>query len=458
LFEGLYIYDHWDWTQQYPVIRLDFGEINNETPGSLQQDVEQVILSMAERYGITLTRESAGSFAELIQKLHQSTGRRVVVLVDEYDKPITDHLSDMQTANANRNVLHDFYQVLKAADEHLRFVFLTGVSKFAGVSIFSALNNLNDITLDDEYASICGYTQEELESYFPEYLDNAAAHIGMEREELLEAIRFHYNGYSWNGKTPVYNPFSTLLFFDKRVFDNYWFSTGTPTFLIELLKEHNELERVLKPITVPSSSFSSYDPARISEVPLLFQTGYLTVKDRELVQGVPKYTLGIPNSEVRESLLENLLNAYSAYPIDRMEELRNDMRRQVCEGDAEGLAQSLRRLLANIPYSLHVAQEAYYHSLLLTWMTMLGFDIRGEVMTNLGRIDAVWHQPGLTVVAEIKYHAKTGISGQLRSAMTQIRKQRYYEPYLDGRKIILLAVAFMGREVGCRMEKMGSSK
>jgi hypothetical protein len=453
LFEGLYIYDKWDWTQQYPVIRLDFAGFNHSTAENLQKDIERVISGIAQQYGIVLTREAAGSFSELIQKLHETTGKQVVVLVDEYDKPITEHLLNPDDVAANRKTLHSFYQVLKAADEHLQFAFLTGVSKFSGVSIFSALNNLNDITLDDKYASICGYTQPELENYFADYIDDVAQQVDMSREDLLAEIRVSYDGYSWDGKTPVYNPFSTLMFFDKKRFANYWFRTGTPTFLIELLKKRNQVAPIFNPIHTDEDAFDSYDPDRISEIPLLFQTGYLTIKQMEMTFGRAKYTLGIPNSEVNESLLRYLLSAYSEYPADQVPELKNNMQRQIRNCDVSGFEQSIRSMLANIPYNLHIPSEAYYHSLLLLWLKMLGFDIQGEVLTNIGRMDTVWHQPELTVIAEIKYHAKKKLDTLLNEALTQINDRKYYEKYLH-HKVILMAVAFSGREASCRMMEL----
>ncbi|GHV61108.1 ATPase AAA [Bacteroidia bacterium] len=449
LFDGLYISTQWNWSQRYPVIRLDFGAINNKTAEDLLQDMEQVILGIAQNNGIPLMRRGAGSFAELIEKLHQSTGQQVVILVDEYDKPITDNLLNINVANGNRDVLHNFYQVMKATDEHLRFIFLTGVSKFSGVSVFSGLNNLNDITLNEKYTSLCGYTQSELESYFSEYIDDVAQHVEMSKEGLLAAIRTMYDGYSWDGKTSVYNPFSTLLFFENREFANYWFRTGTPTFLVHLLKKRNQITPLLEPVIATSISFESYDPNCIEELPLLFQTGYLTIKNKVRMNGIPEYTLEIPNSEVRESLLSHLFHAYSDYPGDRIYSMVSGMQQNIKNGDVEGLEQNLRLMLSYIPYELHIKAEAYYHSMLLLWIKMLGFEIQGQVMTNIGRIDAVWQLPKQTVVAEIKFHAKKDTDTLLNEAMQQIHDRRYYEPYID-KKVILLAVAFTGKEVKCR--------
>jgi hypothetical protein len=326
------------------------------------------------------------------------------------------------------------------------------VSKFSGLSIFSALNNPQDITLREEYAAICGYTQKELESNFSEYIDRAAEHLKMTREYLLEQIRYWYNGYTWDGETAVYNPFSTMNFFQVRRFANYWFRTGTPTFLIDIIQRRNSMEGVLEPIVADESIFDEYDPSDISEVPLLFQTGYLTVKQMELTpDGCAEYTLGVPNSEVNSALLKSLLKAYGKYPDDRyIDELRRTMQRQITACDEAGFAGSLEAMTATVPYDLHIPHEHYYHSLMLIWMRLLGFRIRAEESNNLGRSDAVWEQPGLTVVAEIKYHAEKTTDTLLNEAMKQIHDRRYYNKYPG--KVLLLGIAFSGRQTGCRME------
>jgi hypothetical protein len=211
LFKGLFIYDKWNWEIKYPVLRLDFGARSYDTTEVLQKSLIYFIDSSAERFDIILKAPTlSDKFGELIQKLNDKTGQKVVVLIDEYDKAITDYLSDPQKAESNRLELHNFYQVLKAADDHIQFIFLTGISKFSGTSVFSALNNPDDITLNEDYASICGYTQQELESYFDEYIDKIAKKLNQSKNELLDDIKHWYNGYTWDGKTSVYNPFSTL--------------------------------------------------------------------------------------------------------------------------------------------------------------------------------------------------------------------------------------------------------
>jgi hypothetical protein len=459
LFEGLFIYDKWDWTKKYPVIRLDFGGLAFKTPDELEQSLAFFVKSTAKRYNVSLSDAPYKvQFGELIENLHDSTGEQVVVLVDEYDKPIIDHLSNKEKLKANKDILHDFYPALKAADDHIQFIFLTGVSKFSGLSIFSALNNPSDITLNRKYSTICGYTQEELEYYFTDYIDEIAECERMSRNELLEAIKFWYNGYSWDGETSVYNPFSTLLMFDNSKIDNYWFHSGTPTFLMDLLKSRNQIQPVLEPFQVSSSVFVSYDPENIAEIPLLFQTGYLTIKQQVKLSFTSiQYILGTPNEEVKVSFLEYLLNAYTEYPLYQIRELAENMQKQLYNGDTSALEQNLRLLIANIPNILHIEKEAYYHSMFLLLMNVLGFDIHGEIQTNIGRIDVVWQQADLTVVGEVKYSAEGDIDKLLKKAMKQIYKRKYYEAFLD-RKVMLMAVAFRGKEVKCELKNIKTIK
>ncbi|GHT45536.1 ATPase AAA [Bacteroidia bacterium] len=456
LFEGLYIYDKWDWTQQYPVIRLDWTNIEHNSNEEMEEDMSDYLQSIATVNDIKLTRRFAsGRFAELIESLHRKKGNKVVVLIDEYDKPILDSIGTTEAAGI-RAFLQKFYVILKAADDHLKFVFLTGVTKVAKVSIFSVLNSPDDITISDKYASICGYTQEELERDFSKYIDETAVHVGMTREDLLAKIRKMYDGYTWDGKTSVYNPFSTLMFFSKQKFSNYWFETGTPTFLIERLKKRSLAKTVLEPVIVDSSAFDSYDPDALDDVPLLFQTGYLTIKDEKMTDGDSLYTLGVPNLEVRESLMKHLLCAFTQYPVEQLGVLGKAMLQQIRNYDVEGLTNNLRKMLAGVPYTLQPedhATEARYHIIFQVWMTLLGFTIQSERLTDSGRMDAVLLQGEVAIVAELKYHATTKLDTLLDQAIAQIREKRYYEPFID-KKVILLGLAFGGNEVACRIEPL----
>ncbi|MDR0713374.1 MAG: ATP-binding protein [Bacteroidales bacterium] len=456
LFEGLYVYDKWDWSRKYPVIRIDWTQIKHRTPEEIEKDLSAVLKLKARDIGIVLTREYvSGCFGELIEQLYRKTGEKVVILIDEYDVPILDVMGkSSEEIKAMQETLHDVYKVMKGADEYIKFIFLTGVSKFAGLSVFSALNNPEDITLSEEYATLCGITQEELESNFPEHLAAVTGKLSMTREELLDNIRKWYNGYSWDGKTSVYNPFSVLQFLKGKSFESFWFRTGTPTFLIELLKKRNNIESFLQPVLTREAVFSSYDPERLETVPLLFQTGYLTIKEITWDDDNSRiYRLEPPNAEVRRAFTDHLFKAYTELPMEEMSRLYDDMRRQIKTCDNTGLERSLRAMIARVPYQLHIEEEKYYHSLLLVWLYFLGFKVQGEIATNIGRIDAVWELPGVTVVAEVKYSADRPLDKLLDEATAQIHDRKYYEPYLaDGKQIILISIAFSGKEIGCRME------
>jgi hypothetical protein len=381
----------------------------------------------AQKYNIVLSQDTIPTkFKELIENIHLSTGKKVVILVDEYDKPITDNLTDIATADANRQVLHDFYQVLKAGDDHLRFVFLTGVSKFSKVSLFSGLNSPDDITIDNRFSTICGYTQTELESNFTDYICKMAEYNHITREELLNRIRHWYDGYSWDGTNSVYNPFSTLLLFTKRVFKDYWFASGTPTFLINLVKERNEVHLLIKPTQIQASGFDKFNIQTIDTKLLMFQTGYLTIKKvtGDVFSQQHNFTLDIPNEEVRQAIMEHLVGSFASFPDSETGIMRSQMLHALFDGNIAAFEQCVKELFARIPYQLHLPREAYYHSMLLVWLNMLGFKVEAEVSTDKGRIDAVWTWGERIVIAEVKYSARGTTEKLLDEGLAQIKEKK----------------------------------
>ncbi|GHT56455.1 ATPase AAA [Bacteroidia bacterium] len=467
LFKGLWIENNWDWTVSHPVIRLDFGGINNNTAKGLREDLDATICAIARQHNITLTRKGGGGFRELIENLHYAKDQQVVVLIDEYDKPIIDNLTDIKRAEANRTILHDFYQILKAADEHLHFIFLTGVSKFSKVSIFSGLNNLRDITLDAQFATICGYTQVELESYFDPYIEELAQKEKLSKQEAIEKIKYWYDGYSWDGVNFVYNSFSTLMFFGQQEFKDHWFSTGSPTFIVNILKERNDVQSLMVPFQMQDTDFDSFDIQAIDPRILMFQTGYLTIikKEQDPFDSTMLYTLGVPNEEVNRALTRHLLANYAEISLPEINEGCRQMMRQLVSGDSQQFERSLQAMFARIPYQLWGNDEKYYHSMLLLWLNALGFKPDAEMCTDKGRIDAVWTWQERVVVAEVKYAASDGgkdVAGNasttaklLDTALAQIREVRYYERYAgENKRIALLGVAFVGKEIVCRMEEL----
>lgn len=307
LFEGLWIHDHWNWEQKHPVIHLRFSQIAYQLLG-LEEAINRELDRIATGLQLVLGSDNIIlKFRELIEKA--SAKGKVVILIDEYDKPIVDYLDDLAKVEENRAVFKSFYSVLKDADAHIRLLLITGVSRFSKVSIFSDLNNLRDITMAPDSGTLIGITQQELEHSF-------AAEIREMKEKdpgILEKIRQWYNGYTWNGTDRVYNPFSLLNFMTDRMFKNYWFHTGSPTWLVKLMREKYEFK--LDGVRISENSLSNFNVEHIASVPVLFQTGYLTIKTYDQEFGL--YELGYPNKEVESSLLDNLLSAYrDVYPGD----------------------------------------------------------------------------------------------------------------------------------------------
>jgi hypothetical protein len=458
----LYIADKVDWEQRYPVIKLDWSNITHSSAETIERATMAHLQALAASWDITLTQKYAVDyFGALLRLLHQKTGKQVVVLVDEYDMPMLVALSKPpEIIEGIRQFLQNFYRVLKGADEHLRFVFMTGITKFAKVSVFSALNNLVDVTFDAEYATLCGYTQAELESCFAPYLEELAAAHHCDVPEALAEIRRWYNGFSWDGKNSVYNPFSTLVLLLQKNFTNLWFETGSPTFLINLLKKRNDVRLLLEPTPMKQSELNGFDYNSLDTKILLFQSGYLTVKEiaREKFGVEAVFTLGVPNYEVRQSLMEHLTGSFAEYPVGNTISMRGRMMEQLLDGDAAAFETNLKELFANIPYQLHIKREAYYHSLLLLWLNMLGFHVDAEVSTNKGRIDAVWTWKERAVIAEVKYASRGALKTLLDAAMTQITERGYCERYAAShQRVAMLAVAFSGKRIACRMHELSPS-
>ena len=437
LFEGLAAETRWDWTRRYPVIRISFagGEVHSRA--ELDQRIAELIDEHAERQGVTLRNQSlSGRFEELIRRVHAQTGERVVVLIDEYDKPILDNITDRDMAAAMREGLRDLYSVLKGADEHLKFVFLTGVSKFSKVSLFSGLNHLKDLTLDARYSALCGYTDEDVNTVFAPELP------GLDREE----IRRWYNGYNWLG-TGVYNPYDLLLLFDRREFKAYWFETGTPTFLVKLLAEQQFFTPDLSALQSDDSLLSVFDVEHIGAEALLFQTGYLTILSAtpSTPQDEPVYTLGYPNREVKASLNRVLLVGYGV-PDRPAYNARLRLDAMLKTGDVSGMEASLRALFASIPHDWYrnnplAGFEGHYASVFYSHFAALGLDIRVEDATNHGRIDMVVLAYRRVFVFEFKVveHAQAAKGEALR----QVKAMGYAEKYRDrGEPVLLVGVEF----------------
>ncbi|MCE7989569.1 MAG: AAA family ATPase [Caldilinea sp. CFX5] len=435
LFRGLWIEDKLEW-QPSPVILINFNDVSYRTQ-SLAQGLMDYLDELAHELGFTLSAgDPKKKFRELIAQL--STQGKITLLIDEYDKPITDLLENAEKVQENVNTLKDFYSVLKSSEaQHLQFTFITGVSKYGKLSIFSDLNNLIDITVDSRFATLLGYTQQELEHYFADYLDRLAQTFQLPRSEILRQAAFWYNGYSWDGVNRVYVPFSTLLFLELQTFENHWFATGTPTFLIKLLRQKQVPAYSLESITADTKLLNSADVNQISVVSLLFQTGYLTIKRVQRTLQGQVYELGYPNYEVAHAFQQHLLVDYLDTNPDQVNAFLLVQLQQALQAtDIDAFITTLQAVFADIPSRLFLPQEAYYHSVVYLVLRLLGFTIHAERMTNIGRIDAVLVLPDKVYILEFKM-----TTGQI--ALDQIRDKKYAQPFLGGDKtVILLGIAF----------------
>ena len=438
MFEGLWIHDRWDWTSTHPVIHIGMASLGYDAWG-LSRALQLELQKQAERFGLGLAENSEDQmFRELLEKVHASRGR-VVLLIDEYDKPIIDYLGlDAEKAIENRAIFKRFYSVLKDADPHLQFLLITGVSKFSKVSIFSDLNNLTDLTMSSQAASLVGITDEEIRQYFPPYLDRIAARDDFSPEQLQGLIKEWYNGYSWDGTQTVYNPFSLLSFFREGQFRNFWFETGTPSFLLQLMKEQNLFR--FDEVFANEASLSAFGPDHIRLIPLLFQTGYLTIKRKDPA----RFLLGYPNREVQQSMqqyiLGELMHTDPGFTTNPVVEFREALE----EKDLSSAFEVLQGIFSRIPYDLFIAnQEAYYHSLLHVFFEFMGHYFASEVRTSKGRIDAVVQTERDVWLFEFK------LDQPAATAMQQIRERRYFEAFLGtGKTIHLLGVAFSSQQKG----------
>ena len=433
LFRGLAIHDSWDWSLRHPVLKLDFAGGDFSTPARLEAWVIAQLEDQAYAAGID---PPAGHAPERLQRTIRALreaggGSQVVVLVDEYDKPILDVLASPDAARSSRDFLRGLYGTLKTCDEHLRLVLLTGVSKFSKVNLFSGLNNLDDITLDPRFATICGYTDAELDQVFAPELD------GLDRD----AIRKWYNGYGWRGE-PVYNPFDILLLLKNREFGAYWFETGTPTFLLELLSRRGVNSFDLDSMVADDALLSTFDVDRIEPEALLFQAGYLTVRDHEHLPGHRLYRLRYPNLEVRHSLHRSLLNYLCDRGIRPTRWL--SLTQALRAGDMAALEAELRALFAGIPYQWHTRNElaryeGYYASVFYSFLVGSELDVRVEDSSAAGRLDVAVVLDEAAYVFELKV-AERATPG---AALEQLRRRAYADKHRrPGRPVHLVGIHF----------------
>jgi hypothetical protein len=392
LFQNTWIEPRWNWDQKHPVIRLSLDAIGHKETG-LRNGLLLALEKNGQELGIEIIEKNpALAFQELIQKTAAKHGK-AVILIDEYDRPIIDYLGpdELQQAIENRNVLKSFFSILKSEDRNIRFLFLTGISKFSKVSIFSDLNHLYDLSPDPYYNNLCGYTQAEIEHTFAPILAEMPA-------DTIGKMKEWYNGYSWNAREFVYNPFSVLNFFQSREYQNYWFSTGTPTFLVKSLS--NTFQYSLNDLEVDAGVLEAYELDKLEPIPLLYQTGYLTIKEKTAFDTV---ILKYPNREVEQSMLRLLLVEYTqnSSVLPQLAQLSKNLD----QNDLDKVMELIHGLFKSIPSQIFIAnREAYFHSVIYLAFSLLGIYIQAEVNSSHGRLDAVVHTPQRIFIFEFKLH------------------------------------------------------
>lgn len=431
LFEDLWIYDKIEW-EEHPVIKLDFTQYKYQSE-NLEEMIAEDLKGIAQKYNVTVKAEKAWHILrDLVIEL--SKINKVAILVDEYDKPIIDNLSKerIEIAKQNREFLKGFYSPLKGLDAHIKMLFLTGVSKFSRVSIFSDLNHLRDISTGRSFSTILGYTQDELETSFKEEIKRLQNYEEVSKQALLNKIKRWYNGYSWDGKHTVYNPFSILNLFAGNEFDNYWFSTGTPTFLMNLLEQINFDARNLENKKMLPDSVDKYEIDSLELYPLLFQTGYLTIKKR--VGSI--ITLDYPNDEVRNSFQRNILATINKNGISENDILLLEMADDLKAGKTDKFMQKLDNLFSGIAHHTIEKKESYFHSMFYLIARLLGYTTICEIPTSDGRIDAVIQADDYVYIIEFKLSTA-------EEALAQIKEKEYHKPFINSNKTIkLLGVGF----------------
>ncbi len=433
LFRGLRIHGRWNWGRQHPVLRLSFGSGNFSVDGAVGVRTVEELGAIASRLGIeTEGLSPPGQFSNLLRTLHEQFDERVVVLVDEYDKPILDALAKPEVARANREFLSGLYAVIKDCDAHIRFTLLTGVSKFSKVNLFSGLNNLEDVTLDPRFATVCGYTEGDLDTVF------APETEGLDRERVRE----WYNGYNWRGDECVYNPFDILLLFRRREFRAWWFETGTPTFLVDTLLRRGIKSFALDGMVADDKLLSSFDVNEIAPEALLFQTGYLTIEESFSHEERDFYRLGYPNREVRQSLNEALLARLAGAAAGAASQVK--LLSALLDNDLAAVEAEFRAIYAAIPSDWHrrndIAHfEGYYASVFYSCLAALGFSLTVEDASAAGRADLALRCGGRVYLFEFKVAERADEGAALR----QLIERGYAEKYrAAGEPIHLIGVEF----------------
>lgn len=459
LFKDTWIYNSdWDW-QKYPIIHLDFSLIDNGFAKNLEDDLVKHLQLIANKYQLDtkLGQTPKSALFDLITQLSDKTNQKVVLLVDEYDKHILDAITnkDKNLKEDIRESLRKFYSSLKGLDDKLRAIFITGITKFSKVSLFSGLNNLNDITIDSRSSKLLGYTKEEIDRYFMRYIEDFSQKKGISKENIINKMTSWYNGYRFSKEDiKVFNPFSLNYFLEKQALNNYWYESGSSYYLLQLLKNKFAQFQELKNDTeYDESSLGNFDVENIPLIPLLFQAGYLTINSvKEELDEVEKlkYTLRYPNFEVKESFERNIIEAFADIDAAQLDSRITKLKKAILSENFKEFITELKRFFASISYNILGKNEAYYHSLCYALFYACGFKTRLEDYTSIGRIDLDIELKDKVYIFEFKYGQSAVV------ALKQIKDNRYFEKFLNlGKKIVLVGLSFsQNKELDHEIEEL----
>ena len=437
LFEGLYADKiQWDW-KEYPVLHLDLNTDRYTEKGKLDEVLDNLFKQWEKKYGVKdIAANYSQRFNNIIKTAHEKTGRGVVILVDEYDKPLVSNLNNKDNFDHYRSKLASIYSNFKSSADHIRFVFLTGVSRFSKLSVFSDLNNINDITFDNDFADICGITESEMFCYFQNGINDIAKGYEMSFDEARRLLKRNYDGYRFAERgNDIYNPWSILNAFSKRYINYYWSQTGLPTIIAESLKRIDaDLKKVVN-TRCSMRTLAGMDLLDPNPVALMYQTGYLTIKHYDLLSDI--VSLGIPNREVEQGLFEVLLPYYVKVKRGLVESVVNDLILDLLDGNPESFIENLNIFLAGIPYDMKMENENNFHNAVYILLSLIGLRTETEVHTSDVRIDLVIKTDQFIYIIELKF------DDTAEKAIEQIKDKNYGYPYIgDPRRIFIIGANF----------------
>lgn len=443
LFDGLAIAGKEKEWAEYPILHIDLNTAKYDMPESLLNVLNDTLAKWENEYGTSPTEVTPElRFKGIIRRAFEQTGRRVVILVDEYDKPMLQAIDNEKLQDEYRNTLKAFYSVLKTQDKYIRFALLTGVTKFGKVSVFSDLNNLKDISMDRRYIDICGITEDELHRYFDEDIADMAGIKGFGKDECYDRLKKLYNGYHFNdGTVGLYNPFSLLNALDQKEFGSYWFETGTPSFLVHLLKQADYDLNNLQEEEVETDILNSVDSMSKNPIPVIYQSGYLTIKGYD--EEFDLYRLGFPNDEVETGFIRYLLPMFTPVNENRSKFFISNFVNDVRSGRPEAFMERMQSFFADGDYRVAGKMEIYFQNAMYLVFKMMGFYTDVERATSRGRIDVTIKTSDYIYVMELK------LDGTADEALRQIEDRGYAAPFAaDGRKVYKIGVNFSSETRG----------